>query len=308
MKVMVLAGGPDRERPVSLKSGARVAAALREAGHEVRPRDLSPGDTAALDEFGAWTRGGSGVVFPVFHGRWGEGGGAQALLDERGLAYVGCRAAAARLCCDKAATKRVLREHDLPTPAFEVVDADRPPTLDPPVVLKPVDDGSSIDLVMAHDPAARDAAYRDLITRNPQLLVERFVAGREMTVGVVEEAAGQPRALPSIRIVPATEFYDYAAKYERDDTRYLFDAVAPALETALRELATATFAALGCRHLARVDLFLDGDDRPWVIEVNTLPGFTDHSLLPMAAARAGRTLPALVDHLVRRAAPPDGDG
>ncbi|MEM6458145.1 MAG: D-alanine--D-alanine ligase [Planctomycetota bacterium] len=301
MKVMVLAGGPDRERPVSLKSGTRVAAALREAGHEVIERDLSPSDTAALDEFVGWA-GAEDVVFPVFHGRWGEGGGAQALLDERGLAYVGCRAAAARLCCDKAATKRVLLEHGLPTPAFEVVDADRPPTLAPPVVLKPVDDGSSIDLVIAHDAAARDAAYRDLITRNPALLVERFVAGRELTVGVVEAAAGRPEALPSIHIVPATAFYDYAAKYERDDTRYEFDAVSPAAEAALRELAVSTFTALGCRHLARVDVFLDGEDRPWVIEVNTLPGFTDHSLLPMAAARAGRAMPALVDHLVHRAA------
>jgi D-alanine-D-alanine ligase len=300
MKVMVLAGGPDREREVSLRSGAQVAAALREAGHAVSVEDLGPTDSAALEAFDG------DVVFPIFHGQWGEGGPAQALLEARGLPFVGCREAAARLCFDKAATKRALLSAGLPTPDFELVScrgerSTFPGALDPPVVMKPNADGSSIDLRLCPDPASLDAAWAELSPRYGALLVERLITGREMTVGVVEDEDGRPTALPSIHIVPATEFYDYEAKYERHDTQYRFDAVPPEVEAELRQLAVAVFRGLGCRHLARVDVFLDADDRPWVIEVNTLPGFTDQSLLPMAARWAGLAMPELVDRLVRRA-------
>lgn len=312
MRVMVLAGGPDREREVSLMSGAEVATALRDAGHEVIERDLGPENLAALDEFVAW---GGDTVFPIFHGRWGEGGPAQAILDERGLAYVGCREASARLCADKTRTKKTLRDAGLPTPEFELIECRGAPGgaakggrfpggLAPPVVVKPNDDGSSIDLAICRTPEALAAAWAELSARNDTLLVERFVAGRELTVGVIEdpENPGGVRALPPIHIVPATAFYDYDAKYVRDDTQYLFDFAPPELAQQLRGLACATFTALGCRHLARVDLFLDAEDRPWVIEVNTLPGFTTHSLLPMAARKVGLEMPALVDRLVRMAA------
>lgn len=306
MKIMVLAGGPDREREVSLASGAQVASALREAGHEVIERDMGPDDLAVLDEFTAW---GGEICFPIFHGRWGEGGPAQAILDERGVKYVGCREAAARLCSDKTRTKQVLLDAGLPTPAFELIDCsgaaaggDYPGKLSPPAVVKPNDDGSSIDLAICHTAAQLDAAWAELSSRNDTLLVERFIAGRELTVGVIEGEDGGPVALPPIHIVPATEFYDYGAKYVRDDTQYHFDFLSPELDVQLRQLAADTFSALGCRHLSRVDLFLDGADRPWVIEVNTLPGFTTHSLLPMAARKMGLDMPALVDRMVRLAA------
>jgi D-alanine-D-alanine ligase len=306
MRVMVLCGGPDRERGVSLHSGAQVAAALAAAGHGVIVRDLGPGDTAALDEFEG------DVVFPVFHGKWGEGGPCQALLAARGRPFVGCREAAARLCFDKAATKRALIEAGVPTPAFALVGTAGTPggqelreqlgALDVPVVVKPNDEGSSIDLRLCRDAAALKTAWAELAPRHETLLVEQLVTGREMTVGVIVDEAGRPTALPSIQIVPATAFYDYQAKYERDDTRYLFDTLDAELEQRMRELAVRVFEVLGCRHLARVDLFVDAEDRPWVIEVNTLPGFTDHSLLPMAAARARLAMPALVDRLVLQAA------
>lgn len=306
MKIMVLAGGPDRERDVSLMSGKQVAAALRDAEHVVIERDLSPTDTAALDEFVAW-RG--DVIFPIFHGKWGEGGGAQQLLDQRGLPYVGCREAAARLCTDKTKTKQALQHANLPTPAFELLDCRDEPatttfpgTLTPPVVVKPNDDGSSIDLAICHNQASLNTAWTKLSSRNDSLLVERFVSGKEMTVGVIADEHGQAHALPSIHIVPATEFYDYDAKYVRDDTQYRFDAVPPEIESQLAALAVATFNTLGCRHLARVDVFVDEQSQPWVIEVNTLPGFTTHSLLPMAARQTGIYMPALADRLVRLAA------
>ncbi|MEM7625056.1 MAG: D-alanine--D-alanine ligase [Planctomycetota bacterium] len=309
MKVMVLAGGPDREREVSLQSGKQVAAALREAGHEVIQRDMGPDDLAALDEFALWSAEApeGGAVFPIFHGRWGEGGPAQMILDERGVRYVGCREAAARLCFDKTKTKQVLKDAGLPTPDFELVNAVEKPTLTPPVVVKPNDEGSSIDLEICHTADQLDKAWAGLSPRHDALLVERFVAGRELTVGVIEDPdnRGCVRALPPIQIVPATDFYDYEAKYVRDDTQYRFDFAPHDLDQTLRDLACDTFTALGCRHLARVDLFLDESDRPWIIEVNTLPGFTSHSLLPMAARKSGLSMPALVDRLVRLA---KGDG
>jgi len=299
MKIMVLAGGPDREREVSLMSGAEITRALREAGHDVEQRDMGPGDLAALDFFAKW-RG--DVVFPIFHGRWGEGGPAQKILDERGLAYVGCREDSARLCFDKTKTKEALLQAGLPTPVFELLHANQTPTLTPPVVVKPNDDGSSIDLAICHDQAALNTAWDELSSRNSSLLVEQLIHGKELTVSVIADENGHPTALPSIHIIPATDFYDYQAKYFRDDTQYLFDAVSPALEEQLRDIAAQSFETLGCQHMARVDMFLDPQEHPWVIEVNTLPGCTSHSLLPMAARQSGLEMPALVDRLVKLAA------
>ncbi|MEX0775046.1 MAG: ATP-grasp domain-containing protein [Phycisphaeraceae bacterium] len=338
-RVMVLAGGPDRERAVSEASGAQIARALQDIGHEVRLRDILPDDLSALDEFARW-RG--QVIFPILHGAWGEGGPLQRILDQRGLCYVGCRAPAAELCMDKAATKAVLARHGLPTPASEVLSRGQKPTLAPPLVIKPLADGSSIDVVICRSAAQLDTALADVMTRNDRVLIEQFIQGKELTVGVIGvgdqggiDSRGHPRcptcgydlhgndtgicpecgavvdvgddpqrmmSLPPIQIIPATEFYDYEAKYVRDDTQYLFDfGASPAVMAELGRLARETCRVLGVRHLCRVDLFLDAGDRPWIIEVNTLPGFTTHSLLPKAAARAGAPMHVLVDRLVRLA-------
>ncbi|MEX0744986.1 MAG: D-alanine--D-alanine ligase [Phycisphaeraceae bacterium] len=299
LRVLVLAGGPDREREVSLNSGSEVAAALREAGHEVRESDVLPDDVTALDAFNDWP---GDVIFPVLHGRWGEGGGLQRLLDQRALPYVGCRATAAALCMDKAATKAVLDEHGLPTPAYETLRPGQPATLAPPVVVKAVNEGSSIGLSICHNTTDRNGAILTLGEQYAHLLVERYVAGMELTVGVIEDAAGQPEALPALEIVPAEGYYDYQAKYQRDDTQYRFDIALPAATLAeLRRLALRAYEVLGVRHLGRVDFLVDAEHRPWLLEVNTIPGFTGHSLLPMAARQAGLPLPALVDRLVRLA-------
>ncbi|MEM7576349.1 MAG: D-alanine--D-alanine ligase [Planctomycetota bacterium] len=301
LDVLVLRGGPDREREVSLKSGAAVAAALERAGHRVTTGDLTPDDTTALDRFvdhlAKWKR--PGVVFPALHGKWGEGGGAQRLLDQRNVPYVGCRPAAAALCMDKAATKRVLEQHGIPTPPSETcVQSSGGPTLDAPLVLKPVDDGSSIDLAICHTNEVRDAAWADLSQRNATLLAERFVDGKELTVGWVDGLG----VLPCMWIKPAATFYDYEAKYTRDDTVYAFELEEPpAVIERVRAVARQSVAALGCTHLARVDVMLDRAGTPWVLEVNTMPGFTDHSLLPKAAQHAGNEMAQLCDHLVRAA-------
>lgn len=300
MKVMVLAGGPDRERPISLKSGAAVVGALREAGHEVRQRDIQPNDLSALDECMAW---GADGVFPVLHGSWGEGGPLQRILDQRGIPYVGSGACAADRCMDKQEAKLVLARHGLPTPPFEMVPAGHPITLEPPIVLKAPREGSSIDVAICHNAGAVSVA-RQRLGHQPMLLVERFVAGTELTVSVLADCDG-PRALPPVRIVPATGHYDYHAKYDRGDTRYVLDptkiGLSASMMVRLGQLAIEAHRVLGCRHLSRVDFIVDASSQPWILEVNTMPGFTDHSLWPMAGAYAGLSLPVLADRLVQAA-------
>ena len=295
-KVMVLAGGPDRERDVSLMSGAEVTEALRQAGHVVRQRDIDPSDHGALEAFESW---GGDVIFPVMHGGWGEGGAMQAILEDRGLPFVGCRAAAARLAMDKHLAKLTMQKHGLPTPPHELLLRGQRRTLEPPLVLKPPCEGSSIDTVICRDHREATAARSRLARRHSALLAERYIAGLELTVGTLEVRDGL-MALPTIQIVTTTAFYDYDAKYVRDDTRYPFDIDLPAQVLAdVRDLALKTHQVLGCRHLGRVDFIVDEDHRPWILELNTIPGFTTHSLLPMAAAKAGIPMPRLVDHLVR---------
>jgi len=298
LKVLVLAGGPDREHDVSLKSGETITRALRDAGHDVKQRDIGPDDLSALEAFAAWP---GDVIFPILHGTWGEGGGLQRILDERQLPYVGSSGPVADLCMDKQRTKICFEEHGLPTPPFELLTVGQEITLDAPLVIKPLREGSSIDVAICKDDQAAAARRHELGRRNQWLLIEKFVHGKELTVGIIGDPTGY-RALPPIQIVPATEFYDYDAKYQRDDTQYLFDIDLPAdVLTDIGSLALAAHRCLGCRHLSRVDLIVDHEHRPWLIEVNTLPGFTDHSLLPMAARRAGIDTPQLVDQLARLA-------
>jgi len=303
LNTLVLAGGPDREREVSLQSGAEVAAALHEAGHVVRESDIGPDNLSALD---ACEERGE-VIFPVLHGGWGEGGGMQAVLDQRGLRYVGARQEAAALCMNKFRTKAALCDSGIATPDFQWLDPQSELTLEPPLVLKPICEGSSIDIIICRTPAEVAAAREQLFLRHESLLAESFIAGEELTVGIIElpgdDGRLTPTALPPLRIVPRESFYDYHAKYERDDTQYLFDTgLSQDAARQLQAVATRVHGELNARHLSRVDFIIDAQGQAWVLEINTMPGFTTHSLLPRAAARHGLAMPRLVDHLVRLAA------
>ncbi|MDX1682972.1 MAG: D-alanine--D-alanine ligase [Phycisphaeraceae bacterium] len=297
--ILVLNGGPDREAPISRQSGTTVAEALAEAGHDVTRAEIHPDDLSALDQFEA---AGGELVFPVLHGPWGEGGGLQAILESRPLPFVGCRAAAARLAMDKHATKRVV-EPTVATPASELLTAGKPLTLSPPLVLKPPQEGSSIGIAICRDEAEVAAARQRLERDHPMLLAEVFVEGRELTVGVIETGDDpEPQVLPAIEICTATSFYDYEAKYERDDTTYHPNPdLPPGVEESLRSISREVFARVECRHLARIDFILDSEGKAWFLEVNTMPGFTSHSLLPQAAVAAGWTLPGVLDAIIGRA-------
>ena len=300
LDITVLMGGPSSEREISLLSGAAVAGALESAGHQVTRADISPQDVTALD------REGMDVVFIALHGDFGESGEVQMLCERRGLRYTGSDERASRLGMDKAAAKQILKRGGLTTPDWMIVEefhsADQVARwleeLPPPVVLKPVDGGSSVDITIAADPRQRDAVLEGLLDKYSRAMLERYLPGREFTVGIISNVA-----LPVVEIVPDGEFYDYRAKYDDDaGTEYVLDhGLDEQTVRRMRGDAIKAHRILGCRDLSRVDFILDQDGVPNILEINTIPGFTSHSLIPKAAAAAGISFEKLVDGIVAMA-------
>jgi D-alanine-D-alanine ligase len=298
MNVTVLFGGPSAEREVSLVSGRAVAAALQEAGHHVFASDISPNDLSALDQP-------ADVIFPVLHGQWGESGELQQILEERHLPFVGSGSVASRLGMNKIESKKLWHAAGLPSPAYAIIGREfhsghgfQSIGLPSPCVIKAPDSGSSIDVFICKTPDLAEAALKSVLSRHEQALVEQFIDGPEITVGLLEE-----EPLAPIRIMVKREFFDYDAKYKGCGTEHLFDTgLTQKVEDKCRDLARKANQILGCRDLARVDLMLDSEMNPYLLEINTIPGFTPSSLLPEAAAHSGIAFPQLVDRLVRRAA------
>lgn len=294
LSIMVLMGGPSVERSVSLASGEAVAAALESRGHRVTRADVSPEDLSALEQADV------DVVFVALHGSFGEDGQLQHILEQRGLRYTGSDAEASRLGMDKIEAKRRFAKAGVPTPPFAVAEAGRraAPDFPFPVVVKPADQGSSVDCSIVRGASELDAAVTHVVDTYGRCLIERYIDGPELTVGVL---AGRP--LPVCQIRSATTFYDYQAKYQDDRTEYLFDIDLPGeLLQRVQQLSASAFEALGCRDMGRVDWMIDaGTCHPYCLEVNTIPGFTSHSLLPKAAARAGISFADLCEQLVRLA-------
>lgn len=291
--VAVLMGGVSSEREVSLRSGQAVVKGLEAAGYAVTPVVLT---REALEGLPAGTE----AVFLALHGGYGEGGGVQADLDRLGLPYTGAGAAASRLAMDKIATKRRLAGLGVPTAEYEVLAPGATTTRLPlPVVVKPPREGSSVGISRVMSPEAWAPALALARQCDPEVLVERFIAGREMTAGVV---GGE--ALPVVEVIPAGGWYGYEAKYVTGDTVYAFlDAAADgAIEARCRALALETVAALGVRGLGRVDFRVDAAGACFVLELNSLPGFTATSLLPKAAAKAGWSFSALCARILEAAA------
>ena len=298
MKIAILQGGRSAEREVSLRSGAQVGEALRGRGHEVEPVDLD-GDV--------WDRlrdGGHDCVFIALHGRLGEDGTVQGMLELLGLPYTGSGVLASALCIDKTRTNRLLRAEGFPVPDFEEVeggddDAERlVQRYGLPAVVKPVREGSTIGLTIARDVDALATGLVLARRYDARVLVQRFVAGTEVTVGVL--ATPELLVMPTLEITYENETYDYDAKYTEGRSHHIIPARVP--EPARRAVADAAgraFRALGCEGMARVDFIVDRDCTPWLLEVNTVPGLTALSLLPDAARAAGIEFPELCERLVR---------
>ncbi len=289
-RVAVLKGGPSSEREVSLRSGAAVAGGLREAGYEVVEVDV----TQARLKLPA----GIEAAFIALHGAYGEDGGVQADLEKCGVPYVGSGPRSSLVAFDKRLTKAAFDAAGVATPAWEVLSDPAARTLPLPVVLKPPCQGSSIGIHRVFRHAEWAAAFTDAVRYDGEVLVEDYLPGRELTVGIL---GGE--ALPAVEIRAPRGYYDYVSKYTKGRTCYLVPAPLTGLETRrARALGLAAFRALDCAGFGRTDIRLDSRGRMGVLEVNTIPGFTETSLLPKAAAAAGYSFAELCDRIMRSAA------
>jgi D-alanine-D-alanine ligase len=322
-------GGTSDERDVSLSSGVQVAAALRQEGHEVvafdtrdgllssaeeqrilksgvgeapptaTGRDLiETGDTSVLTREERVRE--ADLFFLALHGGTGEDGTLQAILDVVGKPYTGSGMLGSALAMDKEVAKRLLRDAGIPTPDWmtnPVNAAEVAERLGIPVIVKVSKGGSSLRLMLAHDMQELEAAMEEARSFEDVVLYERYVRGREFTVGILGE-----EALPVGEIIPEHELFDYACKYQPGLAREIFPADLPAnVASRLQQLALETHRALRMRDFSRVDFILDERGQPWCLEANALPGMTANSLLPKAAKAAGMSFPELCDRIVRLA-------
>ena len=295
-KVAVLLGGRSAEREVSLKSGAMVLGALRASGVDAHAFDPQQRDLAALiaEKFDR--------VFIALHGRYGEDGTIQGALELLGIPYTGSGVLASALAMDKWRTKLVWQAAGIPTPRYELLTQASDfkqvvARLGLPLMVKPANEGSSIGMSKVCAAADLEQAYTLAAQYDRVVIAEQFIEGSELTAGVL---AGE--ALPLIRLETPRAFYDYQAKYVSNDTRYIVPCgLAADAEGAVQRQVLAAFNALGCAGWGRVDLMLDANGSPWFIEVNTSPGMTDHSLVPMAARHAGLSFEDLVLRILERA-------
>lgn len=288
-KVAVLMGGLSAEREVSLKSGGAVLGALKSRDVDVHGIDVGR-DVIQTLQSGQYDR-----VFIALHGRGGEDGVIQAVLEALHIPYTGSGVLGSALCMDKIKSKQIWHAASLPTPMFvelneatqwkEVVSE-----LGLPIAVKPAREGSSIGTARVNDAGDLESAWRNAAEFDDVVMAEPWVQGDEYTVAILSGIA-----LPMIRLETPREFYDYQAKYETDDTLYHCPCgLDEATEKRLQALALRAFEVLGARGWGRVDLMMDGNGKPWLLENNTVPGMTDHSLVPMAAKQAGIEFDELV--------------
>jgi D-alanine-D-alanine ligase len=307
VRIAVLRGGKSAEREVSLRSGGQVAKALRGRGHEVTEVDLDARTWDTLRD------GGFECVFNALHGRFGEDGTVQGMLELLGLPYTGSGVLASALCMDKARAGRILAAIGLHVPEFEELEIKEGVAAEVverlvarfglPLVVKPVREGSTIGLTIARD---ADAVASGLVLAgryDRRVLVQRFAGGIEVTIGVL--ATPELQVLPTLEIVSENPVYDYDAKYTAGKSHHIIPARIPEpARASASDAAARAFTELGCSGMARVDIIVDAAGTPWVLEVNTVPGLTELSLLPDAARSAGiqfdELCQRLVDHAVGR--------
>jgi D-alanine-D-alanine ligase len=288
-KVAVLLGGRSAEREVSLKSGAAVLAALQRSGVDAHPFD------PAVQNLQAIADDGFDRVFITLHGRFGEDGTVQGALELLGIPYTGSGVLASALGMDKWRTKMVWQAANLPVPDYVLLDQDSDwkavaQQLGLPLFVKPANEGSSVGISKVKTLGELPGAFRAALAHDKLVLAESYIGGGEYTVAILGE-----QALPVIKIEPANEFYDYEAKYLSNETRYLCPSgLSVAQEAEMQRLAKRSFALIGGQGWGRVDFLMDDEGKCYLLEVNTSPGMTDHSLVPMAARQSGMSFEQLV--------------
>ena len=284
VKVGVLLGGPSSEREISIRSGTAVCDALASAGFDLVRID--PKDTTAVKE--NITEAGIDVAFIALHGSFGEDGAIQSILEEMKIPYTGSGPQASRLALNKVLSKKIFQDRGIPTPAYSVLERPNKPRslvrdMGLPFVVKPASEGSSIGLSIVESPDQVDKALDEAFSYDREIILEKYIKGQDITVGILNEYP-----LPVIGIMPKEKFYSYHAKYTQGMTEYIIPAdITQDLAQEAQQISLMAHQALGCRSFSRVDMILGDDGRISVLEVNTIPGLTNTSLLPKAAQAAG---------------------
>ncbi len=302
MKIGVFMGGRSSEREVSLRTGEAIYQALLRKNLEAVKIDPAANLIEQL------TKEKIDLAFLALHGPYGEDGKLQGFLEMLDIPYTGPGVLASALCIDKIYTKQILKEHGLPTPdflTFNALEYQKDPAslmeqilnrFSLPVVVKAPTQGSTIGIFFVHQPEKLDEAIRQALTFGPTVLIEEFITGIELTAGVLGNA--QPQALPLIEIVSETGVYDYEAKYTVGLSSHIIPPrISEAAQKQIQELAVKTFQALDCRGTSRVDFLLTAEEKPYILEVNTIPGMTETSLFPDAAKAAGISFDDLVEKI-----------
>jgi len=297
--VAVLTGGIGEEREISIQSGNCVADTLQQAGLDVVRADIQPDKLDILENPDI------DVFFIALHGQFGEDGQLQQILEDKALIYTGSGPEASRIAFDKRDSKQAFAKAGIDVPPAIEFDPQADETqierqlrqMADAYVVKPRRQGSSVGISIVSSTRQAVGAAQRTYAQFHECIIEKFIAGREITVGIVQD-----RALPIIEVVSKTGFYDYQAKYIDERTEFLFNTIGdPMLVAKIQQAALTCFHALGCRHFARVDFILSEDNTPYALELNTIPGFTTHSLLPKAAAKAGISMSHLCLKIVKAA-------
>lgn len=301
-KVAVLLGGIGSEREISIQSGTSVANALKQGGFNVVTSDITPDNLEILEDKSI------DIFFPALHGEFGEDGQLQQILEDKSLLYTGSGPQASRDAFDKIESKRLFSKAGVLTP--KTIEFDNEIEIDQlnqqlhsfseKYVIKPVRQGSSVGVCIVSTPHNAIRAAQKTLDEFGDCMIEEFIEGREITVGILCE-----QALPIIEIRAKDGFYDYHAKYVDEQTQYLFDTISePSVVAEIEKAAISCFDALACRHFARVDFILTNGNNIYALEINTIPGFTSHSLLPKAAAKAGVSMSDLCRKIIETAYTP----
>ncbi len=284
-RIGVLMGGLSSERDISMRTGASVLSALLAEGYEAVGIDSGP------DLFGRLVENGVEAAFIALHGGWGEDGSVQGGLEVMGIPYTGSGVLASAIAMDKVMTKKVLEMNSIPTPAYSATEAAGDlPEMGFPLVVKPRSGGSTLGLTLVRGPGGLEDAIDHALSFGGGVLVEEYMEGREVSVSMLGG-----RVFPVVEILTDGPLYDYEAKYSKGGARFAVPAnLTEAIYKEVSSMARRAYGAIGCRGAARVDIIIDNEGRPFVLEVNTSPGLTERSLLPMAALEAGLSYRDLV--------------
>lgn len=316
-RILVALGGKSAERAVSIESGKQVAYALEELGYPTSILDVGNGKIMQVPEIETIEKDEKkmprvedlpmtdivrhfSLVFIAMHGSFGEDGGLQSLLEEIKMKFTGSGAYSSAVSMQKAFTKKILRASGLPTADFQVVKSEKEKLeFQFPVVVKPLNQGSSVGVAICENQADYTFGIKSALEYSREVLIEPYLKQKEITVAVLEDEHGTPKALPVVEIIPKEKFFNLKAKYNGETEEIVPAKLSKELTEKVQDIAVKTHIALGCRHFSRVDMMVDSQNRPCVLELNSIPGLTPESLFPKAAKVAGMDFKALVEHLVK---------